>query len=61
MRVTISQRSVSASKWSRRSPKTGTRRISFQPISSFRLFETFERAMPSVSAISSAVSGRSER
>ena len=44
-----------------RSPNTGTRWISFQVISSRILFDTFERAIPSASAMSSAVSGRSDR
>ena len=60
-RMAISQGSVSASKCSRRSPLTGTRRIRFQAISSRIEVETLERASPSVAAISSAVSGRSER
>src|SRR5215510_2484358 len=61
IRVAISQRSVSASKCSRLSPFTGTRRIRFQAISSRIEFDTLERASPSVEAISSAVSGRPER
>ena len=57
MRVTISMRSVSASKWSRRSPSTGTRRTSFQPSSSLRLVETLERAMTSGSGMAPAGGG----
>ena len=44
MRRNISQMSVSASKWSRRSPRIGTRRIRFQPSSSLIELETLERA-----------------
>src|SRR6202048_151299 len=61
MRMAISHRSVSASKCSRRSPLTGTRRIRFQAISSRIEVETFERASPSVAATCSAVRGRSDR
>ena len=61
MRMNISQTSVSASKCSRRSPLTGTRRTRFQDCNSLMEFETFERARARASAISSAVSGRSER
>src|SRR5262249_43605363 len=57
MRVTISHRSVSASKWSRRSPLIGTRRIRFHASSSLIEVDTLERASPSGSAISSAVGG----
>src|SRR3546814_6449303 len=52
--------SFSALKWSRRSPSRGTRSISRQPSNSLIELETFERARPSTSAISSAWSGRSE-
>src|SRR5579862_1394302 len=61
MRRAISHTSVSASNWSRRSPITGTRRIRLQDSSSLIELETLERAMPSASEISSAVSGFSER
>ena len=44
MRRNISQTSVSASKWSRRSPRIGTRRIRFQASSSLIELETLERA-----------------
>src|SRR3569832_1574052 len=42
-------------------PITGTRRTRFHASSSLIEFDTLERAMPSVSAISSAARGRSER
>jgi hypothetical protein len=42
-------------------PRIGTRRIKFQPSSSLIEFDTLERARPSVSAMSSAVIGRSDR
>src|SRR5262245_3772424 len=61
IRMAISNGSVSASKCSRRSPLTGTRRIRFQAISSRIEVETLERASPSEAAISSAVSGRSDK
>ena len=58
--ITMSHTSVSASKCSRRSPRMGTRRIRSQPSSSLSEVDTFERAMQSVAAISSAVRGRSD-
>ena len=51
MRVTISQMSVSATKWSRCLPSSGTRWIRPQPSNSLIELDTLDRARPSWSAI----------